>query len=229
MPELHPILVAALTGFISGLLLSIPVGPVNLTIINEGARRGFRWAALIGLGASVMEVIYCAIAFTGFSSLFESRLIKAGMELFTFVFMLFIGIKFLLAKSVAAPMHLSNAADKLKEQIEEKLHPHSAFMTGVVRVMGNVGVLLFWIVLATNFMSRDWVEPNYPSKFACVGGVALGTSVWFFGLSWAVSLGHRKFSEKTLLRMEQFSGVGLLVLALIHGGRIIWQLAKHKI
>lgn len=229
MPELHPIVVAALTGFISGLLLSIPVGPVNLTIINEGARRGFRWAALIGLGASVMEVIYCAIAFTGFSSLFESRLIKAGMELFTFVFMLFIGIKFLLAKSVAGPMHLSNAADKLEEQIEEKLKPHSAFMTGVVRVMGNVGVLLFWIVLATNFMSRDWVEPNYPSKFACVGGVALGTSVWFFGLSWAVSLGHRKFSEKTLLRMERFSGVGLLILAFIHGGRIIWQLAKHKI
>jgi threonine/homoserine/homoserine lactone efflux protein len=229
MPELHPILVAALTGFISGLLLSIPVGPVNLTIINEGARRGFRWAALIGLGASLMEVIYCAIAFTGFSSLFEIRLIKAGMELFTFVFMLFLGIKFLLAKSVGAPMHLSNAADKLEVQIGEKLHPHSAFMTGVVRVMGNVGVLLFWIVLAANFMSRDWVEPNYPSKFACVGGVALGTSVWFFGLSWAVSLGHRKFSEKTLLRMEQFSGLGLLVLALIHGGRIIWQLAKHKI
>ena len=37
----HPILLAALTGFISGMLLSIPVGPVNLTIMNEGARNGF--------------------------------------------------------------------------------------------------------------------------------------------------------------------------------------------
>ena len=229
MLEMHPILVAALTGFISGLLLSIPVGPINLTIINEGARRGFRWAALIGLGASVMEVIYCAIAFTSLSSFFGNRLIKAGMELFTFVFMLFLGVKFLLAKSVIAPMHLSNAADKLEVRIEGRLRPHSAFMTGLVRVMGNVGVLLFWVVLATNFMSRDWVEPNYPSKFACVGGVALGTSLWFFGLSWAVSLGHRKFSETTLLRMEQFSGAGLLVLALIHGGRIIWQIANQKI
>jgi len=41
MLELPPILIAGLTGFISGLLLSIPVGPVNLTIMNEGARRGF--------------------------------------------------------------------------------------------------------------------------------------------------------------------------------------------
>ena len=35
------ILIAGLTGFLSGLLLSIPVGPINLTIMNEGARRGF--------------------------------------------------------------------------------------------------------------------------------------------------------------------------------------------
>ena len=53
------------------LFSSIPVGPINLTILNEGAQRGFTWAMLIGLGASAMEVIYCAIAFTGFSSLFR--------------------------------------------------------------------------------------------------------------------------------------------------------------
>lgn len=213
--------VAALTGFVSGLLLSIPVGPINLTIINEGARRGFGWAALIGLGASSMEVIYCAIAFTGFSSLFDSRLVKAGMEVFSFVFMLFLGTKFLLAKALLP-------APKIEERIEERLHPHSAFMTGFVRTMGNPGVLLFWIVLAANFMSRGWVEPNSAGKLACVGGVAAGTSVWFLGLSWAVSLGHKKLSEQTLLRMEHVSGVGLLVLALVHGGHIAWQLARHK-
>src|SRR5258705_12595993 len=67
---LEPIYLAAITGFISGFLLSVPVGPINLTIMNEGARRGFLWAGLIGLGAVVMEVIYCAIAFTSFSSFF---------------------------------------------------------------------------------------------------------------------------------------------------------------
>src|SRR5215467_8072611 len=107
MPELptdqiHDLLLAGLTGFISGLLLSIPVGPVNLTIMNEGARRGFKWASLIGLGATLMEVIYCAIAFTGFASFFEQGYIKAAMELFSFVFMLFLGMKFLIATSVPA-------------------------------------------------------------------------------------------------------------------------------
>src|SRR5574337_309828 len=97
MEDASPILVAALTGFLSGLLLSIPVGPINMTILNEGARRGFRWALMIGLGATVMEVIYCFIAFTGFASFFQHGYIKAAMELFSFVFMLFIAMKFVLA------------------------------------------------------------------------------------------------------------------------------------
>src|SRR5512143_1727955 len=103
MAELPTILVAGLTGLISGLLLSIPIGPINLTILNEGARRGFKWAALIGLGATAMEVIYCFIAFTGFASFFTHGYVKAVMELISFVFLLYLGIKFLLAKSVQSP------------------------------------------------------------------------------------------------------------------------------
>ena len=225
MPELPTILVAGLTGLISGVLLSIPLGPINLTILNEGARRGFKWAALIGLGATTMEVIYCFIAFTGFASFFTRGYVKAAMELFSFVFMLFIGTKFLFAKSVQAkPVPLGAAADKIEVRLEERLHPHSAFMIGLVRVMGNVGVLVFWIILAANFISREWVTPDWPGKLACVAGVAVSTGGWFTGLSWVVSLGHGKWSEKTLLRMEHFSGASLLVLALIHGGTIIWQM-----
>src|SRR2546426_10903472 len=103
MADIHPILLAGLTGFISGFLLSIPVGPINLTIMNEGARRGFFWAMLIGLGATTMEVIYCFIAFTGASSFFSRGYVKAAMELVSFVFMLFLGVKFLTASSVQAP------------------------------------------------------------------------------------------------------------------------------
>src|SRR5881296_2032552 len=129
MFHLHPIVLAALTGFLSGLLLSIPVGPVNLTIMNEGARRGFLWAFMIGMGATAMEVIYCFVAFTGFASFFSRGIIKAAMELFSFVFMLFLGVKFLMAQNVShVPVNLGARADRIEEQLEERLKPHSAFM-----------------------------------------------------------------------------------------------------
>ena len=101
-------------------------------------------------------------------------------------------------------------------------------MIGFVRVMGNLGVLVFWIILAANFISHEWVTPDWPGKLACVTGVALGTGGWFVGLSWVVSLGHGKLSEKTLLQMEHLSGIGLLALGLIHGGIIISQMVRHR-
>jgi threonine/homoserine/homoserine lactone efflux protein len=223
MLDNHPIFLAALTGFITGVLICIPVGPVNLTIINEATRRGFRWAMLISAGALTMEVVYCFVAFTGFASFFQKGLVKAAMELTSFVFLLFLGMRFLTASAVPK-------AGIIEKRVEEKLHPHSAYMIGFVRVMSNPGVLLFWIVLAANLISRDWVNTDYSgTKMACVAGVALGAGLWFTGLSYVVSLRHQTISEKWLLRMEHFSGFALLALAAYHGLRIILDMAHHRI
>jgi len=220
MSGVPPIIISIFTGFASGLLLSIPVGPVNLTIMNEGAQRGFRQAAVISSGALLMEVIYCSLAFTGFASFFTAGKIHAAMEVFTFLFMLGLGIKYLVVKSIQ-PLSARGS------RIEEKLHPTSAFMTGFVRVLANFGVFLFWIFLAVQFISHGWVEPTWASKGVCVLGVLVGTGLWFYGLSYAVSLGHRKFSDRTLLRMERGSGIGLLLLAVAHGAEMIWKLHEQ--
>jgi threonine/homoserine/homoserine lactone efflux protein len=218
----HPFLLAAVTGFLSGFILSVPVGPVNLTIINEGARRGLLWALLIGFGASAMEVIYCALAFTGFASFFDGMVLKAAMELISFIFMLYIGLRFLKARTVPS-------VAPVEEKIKEKVHPRSAFAIGLVRVMGNPGVFLFWIVLAANFKSRDWVGASAGDVCWCVAGVGAGTSLWFSGLSYAVSCGHGKFTEKTLLRMEHGSGIAMLLLALAQGAHIVLQMVRHQL
>jgi threonine/homoserine/homoserine lactone efflux protein len=236
MSELSPIFIAALAGFVSALLFSsIPVGPINLTIINEGARRGFKWAMRIGLGAATMEVIYCAIAFTGFSSFFDKHLVEATMKVFSFVFLLFLGTRFLAAKKVAPTTQFGSKAEQLEGRIEEKLRPHSAFAVGFVRVMGNVGVLATWLVIGAYLMSheayftdQDWVVDTFAAKAACVLGVALGTNAWFCGLSFGVSRGHGRFNERALLQMQHFSGMCLLALGTFDGAHIAWQLARHK-
>ncbi len=229
MPDWPPIPLAIFVGFIFSLMMSCVPGPINLTILNDGAQRGFKWAMLVGLGASMMEMIYCSIAFTGFSSFFDHGTVKATMEVLTFVFLLFLGFKFLSAKSVQPSTKLGVASEKIEARLEQKLHPHSAFWIGFVRVGGNFGVLLFWIVLAANLMAHDWVTDQLSAKAACVGGVVLGFNTWFFGLSFAISRGYGRFSETTLLRMEHISGICLIAAGLFDGGHIIWQLARHKI
>jgi hypothetical protein len=59
--------------------------------------------------------------------------------------------------------------------------------------------------------------------------VALGVGIWFLGLSWAVSLGHRKMNQRSLRKLEISSGFLLLLLAMAHGVHLVWQLARHRI
>ena len=131
-PEaLKVLVVGCLMGALSGFLVSIPVGPINMAIVNEGARRGFWWGFWIGLGAVVMEVVYCALAFAGFTGLFASELVRAVMELTSFLLMLFLGVKYLLAQSVPA-------TTKTVEMVEHRLH---TLVTLVVerRITSNSG------------------------------------------------------------------------------------------
>lgn len=218
MNELRDIFEAGLTGLVSGFLVSVPVGPTNITIINDGARRGFLYALMIGLGSVAMEVIYCGIAFAGFSSLFESSAVRAAMELISFVLVLWLGLKYTLAKSV--PTHLHSI-----DVVEQRFHPHTAFMTGFVRVLGNPSVLLFWITMTATFLAHHWVEPKWTSKSVCIAGVGLGSAAWFGLLSWAVVIGHQKFSKRTLLNMSRVSGACLLVVAVALGVRLVKVLA----
>jgi threonine/homoserine/homoserine lactone efflux protein len=223
----YPVLLSALAGLICGLTFSSVPGPINLTILNEGAQRGFRWAFLIGLGASVMDCTYCAISFTGFSALCHNNVIKATMQLFSFVFLLYLGFKFRNAQTLHVPTRLDSASEKIEARLEEKLHPHSAFMTGFVRVLGNLGVLLAWVVWSGFLVAHDWVAESFAGRAACVGGVFIGATLWFLILSYGISCGHGKFSEKTMLRLQHLSGNGLIIAGLCAGGNIIWHLAYH--
>ncbi len=234
MSETELILLAALAGFVCALIFaSIPVGPINLTILNEGAQRGFLWALFIGLGAATMDTIYCAISFTGLSQFLTIPTVKSAMQVMSFVFLLFLGFKFLLAKTVKTHTRLDDASEKIESRIEQKFRPHSAFMTGFVRVAANLGVLVAWAVLSATLMSskaffsdQEWVDETIAPRVACVAAVFTGTVLWFLFLSFAVSRGHGKFSEKTLLRFQHISGMCLIATALFEGLKIAIDLAS---
>lgn len=219
--NLGALLIPWASGFLAGYLACIPVGPVNVTIINEGARRGFRFAFFIGLSAVVMEMIYSGLAFAGFAQLFTSAWLRAVMELVSFVVVTAVGIKYVMTKEMPATSHTV-------EVVEQRLHPHTGFMTGFVRVLGNPATLLFWIAFAAASVAHEWVDDTWASKGAAVLGIGMGAMAWFSKLGYAVSLGHGRFKPRTLLRTAHVSGVLLIGAGIFMGGRLVVALAKHR-
>lgn len=220
MNDAWPLVSAALLGGLSGFVASVPGGPVNATLLAEGGHKGFRWAFFVGLGAVVMEALYCSAAFAGFDALFGSRLFRATMELVSFLLMLWLGVKYLLG----APMPGEARGVRL---MERRFHPHTAFWTGFVRVLGNPGILLLWITVTAMLLSRDWLADTWPSKRCFVGGVASGALLWFALLGWGVARHRDSISPAALRRLSQVSGVLLLGVAVVVGVRLIGLLAAR--
>ena len=209
-------------GLAVGFAICIPVGPINASIVKEGARRGFFWALMIGLGATAMEIIYCAMAFASFAAFFTSPKIVAVMELGSFCLMFFLGLKYLLTPGVPKEPHSV-------EVVQEKLHPHSAFMIGFVRTMGNLGILPFWIAIAVFFMSRGYVKPTLESKTFFITGVTLGVTLWFVLLAYIVGQLRKKLTEKTLIVTIRVSGAMMLIWAGFIAVKIVTLLAKKGV
>lgn len=214
------LLVSFVVGMACGFVVCIPVGPINVTIVNEGAKRGFRWAFLIGMGAVAMEVVYCALGFASFVAVFNTETTRAIIELVSFALMLFLGLKYALAKELPAAPHSV-------EVVEERLHPHSAFMTGFVRVLGNPATLLLWMAISAGAASRGWVRPDLTGKSVFVLGVGLGAVAWFLLLSYIIGQRHKKIPGRSLLIMSRVSGVFLLLTAAGLGIKIVRALARH--
>ncbi len=215
-------MVAAGLGVVAGFVASIPGGPINATLIAEGARRGIRWCLFLGFGAVLMEAIYCGVAFAGFAQVFELRWVRATMELASFLLMLWLGVKYLRGTQIPGTEQVENF-------VEERFHPHTAFWTGFLRVLGNPGVLLLWVTVAAMLLSREWLENRWVSKWPFISGVAVGGMAWFGLVAWGIARGGSGFSATALRRMSRASGFLLLVVAVVVGVRLIELLAHgHK-
>ena len=221
MTENWPHVTAVMLGVVAGFVASMPGGPVNATILGESAAKGIRWALFVGLGAVLMEAVYCAVAFAGFSQLFESRLVRATMELASFILMLWLGIRYL--RGVPIPGENRGLA-----MVEHRFHPHTAFWTGFLRVLGNPGILLLWITVTATFTAREWLHSDWPSRWLFVAGVSAGAFLWFLTLAWCVTRGHGRVSPETLRRLSQGSGILLLGVAVAVGVRLVRLMAERS-
>ena len=211
--------IAIISGAITGFICAVPVGPINVAIMEEGIQSGRKQAFIIAIGALLMEMIYCIIAFSGFATLFSDKIILATVELISFLAVTFFGIKYLMINAVTVQ-------GKRAKVVENRLSPHTAFWTGFVRVLVNPNVLLFWIMISAVLISNQTIQAEWKSRMACVIGAAIGIGSWFTLLVIGSARAKNRFSDKTLVKFSQISGVLLLLLSIVIAVRLIGTVAQ---
>ena len=195
-------------GALCGFVVSVPVGPVNLMVINQALRKGFWFAFLAGLGGIFAESIYASLMLAGHSSILDKPPVVLGMRVVAVVVIALMGIRSLLTK----PEKLELSAVTV-ERADQRWHHPRSFLLGFILTISNLMLLLLWATLAALLFAREWVQPDLANRTMCVLGVFCGGALWFFLLAFFVSRAHRRVKPKTLTMMVRVCGVVFLVFA----------------
>lgn len=195
-------------GLVCGFLVSIPVGPVNLTVINQALRKGFGTAFLVGLGAITAETFYAVLMLWGHSSLLDNPKLTLALRIIAVVVIAGLGIRYLMFQ----PEKFVESEATI-EKVDQRWHHPRALILGFALTISNLMLVVLWATLATVLFAREWVVPRWPSRFLCAAGVLSGGAIWFLLLAFFVSRAHRRVKPVTLTVLVRGCGAGLVVLA----------------
>jgi threonine/homoserine/homoserine lactone efflux protein len=201
-------------GFIFGFVASIPVGPVNLTVIDQALRRGFRRALWVGSGAICAETIYAGLALAGLARVPGHTALAYVLRVLAVLFVLLIGVR----NFLFTPDEERSSAKAMK--LDERWHHPAAWLLGFLMTLSNLTLIILWATLATFLHAHHWVQSTPASRAACIGGVLAGGLVWYVLLARMVSHAHRKSPPQVLHLLVRLSGLAFMGLALLLAYRI---------
>lgn len=212
---------AFLIGFGIGFALSVPIGPINLSVINEAFRRGFFRALMLGLGGLTADMIYCTAAFAGFSSFFEmSERIWRGLQHLSGLLIFGIGLQYLLVN----PEELQPLQKKAESTVS---HFKKAFPVGFVLGISNPALFIMWGIVSTLLISNKWIQDDFWAHTLCVVGIASGSASWFAFISFQVVRTHHRLQSSTLKLIERISGAALVGFGIMFFIRPWLNTARH--
>ena len=203
----------ASTGFIIGVLVSAPMGPIGMLCVQRTLSKG-RWHGFFsGLGATLSDVIYAAI--TGLSVGLIMDIIEAyqkPIELFGSIVLGIFGV-FIIR---------SNPEKNLKNSGESKSSYVQDFVTSFLLTFSNILIVLLFLGLFARF-TFALPTNSFWGIINGLGGIAAGAVVWWFVITYLVSKMHRWFNIRGIILLNRI--VGLIILGLSFAG-IVFSLSS---
>lgn len=219
MPELSisldvPLIVLAGAGI--GLLISAPIGPVNVLCIQRTLARGYWAGVAAGLGAVMGDGLVSALAAFGLTA------IETGMDQHRQALQL-VGGAILLAFGVRL-LASHPSADVPAEQ-KQGLRSNAAIVPQTFLLcVTNPGAVLGIFALIGSLSSV--VEGDYTYLHASLLVLAImgGSLAWWMSLAWLIAIIHHKLDENRLRLINQLAGVVLIGFGVGLLARFVWAL-----
>lgn len=203
-------------GLATGALISAPMGPIGMLIIQRTLSKG-RWMGMCtGIGAAMSDLIYCLLAGLGLSFVTEfierqQIWLQLGGAVVLAIFALYLFRKNptrSLKKSEKAPQASTYWAD---------------FVTGFLFTFSNPLILFFIIGLFARFclILPEFTPGHYVFVFFCI---FLGALLWWYGVTWLVNRLRQRFNVRSLWLLNRIIAILLFIMAGVGAAMVIKEI-----
>lgn len=196
-------------GIIIGFVVAAPVGPVSVLCIRRTLTKGRFQGFATGLGATVGDGFYAAIAAFGLSFVIDFLMKEE------FWFRLLGGL-FLAAMGFYV-LYKKRRPEQFKKPNKEMEHLGEAFYSALLLDLSNPIIILAYIAIFSGF-GLATADHHVFSGMIIIAGVVIGAALWWFLLTQLVALNKKRLRPESLVTISRVAGlllIGLGTLVLV--------------
>lgn len=192
-------LFALLKGFVIGLSIAAPVGPIGILCIRRTLAEGRAAGFISGLGAATADAAYGVVAAFGLTAI-TSFMVgqRYWLALIGGLFLVYLGIKTITAKAAGPDEGMNISVDR------STLVQHY-FSTFLLTIANPLTILSFAAIFAGLGVGSDTARGN-TSPAWIVLGIFLGSGTWWFSLSGLTAIFRRRLSTRWMAWINRISG-----------------------
>ena len=177
-------------GIAIGAITGIPVGPVNVAVIDAAYRHNLLRALAVGLGGAIGDIGYAALGILGLGPMLQRHPnVPPILYAVSGVVLVVYGILTVRSQPVADGPPAEGAAKPTDGQ-----HVTAGFLLGLALILGNPAAIVTWVVIVGSFMAGvDQLQ-----GIGAVIGIGLGSLMWFSFVAWLADHGKKLLGHKAI-------------------------------
>lgn len=187
-----------ITGLLIGFGVALPIGPLNILIMNYSLS-SFKQGFALGFGAMSADVMLFLLSSAGVLVLLNHGWVLKILAIFGSAFLLYMAYS---GFKNAGHMHAKITGQKHEEGVI------SCYIKGLLLNSINPFVVGFWLSLSSVVSSTK--DPLYG-----VFGVVIALFLWILGLSFAISKAKMLISDNISKKLSIFSAFLMLIFAIL--------------
>ena len=193
------------SGVLIGILMSAPMGPIGMLVIQRTLNKGRRPAFFTGIGASLSDLTYSLL--TGLGMSFVTDFVTSRQMILQIVgSLVLIGFAFYLFKK--------NPTASLKKPDEVSTGFWKDFWTGFLFTFANPLIVFFIIGLFArfNFLLPEFKAYHYVAGYGAIVGGAL---LWWWTITYFVDKARAHFNVRSLWIFNRIVASILFIMAIV--------------